>query len=128
MEAFGEKAFFILRLDEKQIGLAGWQVENLVARVTDLCINHDFFSTGGLKVLVEEIEKASKSLQCEASLLFLNENLATHEDTWKNLGYEKRTPQSLGIQAWEDAAKEKLTPGRTLFFKQLRTDLVLRPI
>jgi len=128
MEAFGEKAFFILQLGEKLVGLAGWQVENLVTRVTDLCINSEVSPADGLKALVEEIEKASKSLQSEASLLFLNAELAAHENIWKNLGYEKRTPQSLGIQAWEDAAKEKLSAGKTLFFKQLRMDRVLRPI
>ncbi len=128
MAAFGEKAFFILEWDEKLVGLAGWQVENLVTRVTDLYINAGISPEGGLKALVEEIEKASKSLQSEASLLFLNAELAKHEAVWENLGYEKRTPQSLGVQAWQDAAEEKLNSDKTLFFKQLRLDRVLRPI
>lgn len=128
MEAFGEKAFFILKWDEKLVGLAGWQVENLVTRVTDLYINAGISPEGGLKALIEEIEKASKALQSEASLLFIKDNLATHEAVWKNLGYEKREPKSLGVQAWQDAAEEKLSPDRTLFFKQLRMDRVLRPI
>ena len=128
MAAFGEKAFFILELDEKLVGLAGWQVENLVTRVTDLYIKADVSPEGGLKALVEEIEKASKSLQSEAALLFLNTELAAKENIWKGLGYEKRTPLSLGVQAWQDAAEEKLSPEKTLFFKQQRIDRVLRPI
>jgi len=32
------------------------------------------------------------------------------------------------VQAWQDAAEEKLSPEKTLFFKQLRMDRVLRPI
>lgn len=128
MEAFGEKAFFILQLDEKLVGLAGWQVENLVTRTIDLCIHPNVSPANGLKALVEEIEKASKSLQSEASLLFLNAELAAQEAIWKNLGYKKQTPQSLGVQAWQDAAEEKSSPERTLFFKQLRVDRVLRPI
>ena len=128
MAAFGEKAFFILELDEKLVGLAGWQVENLVTRVTDLYIKTDVSPEGGLKALVEEIEKASKSLQSEAALLFLNAELAAKENIWKGLGYEKRTPLSLGVQAWQDAAEEKLSPEKTLFFKQQRIDRVLRPI
>ena len=128
MAAFGEKAFFILKLDEKLVGLAGWQVENLVTRVSDLYINDGISADDGLKALLEEIEKASNSLQSEAALLFLNSELATHEKTWKNLGYEKRTSQSLGVQAWEDAANERLNADRTLFFKQLRMDRVPRPI
>jgi dephospho-CoA kinase len=128
MEAFGEKAFFILQLDEKMVGLAGWQVENLVTRTLDLYVTPDLAAENALKALVEEIEKASKALQSEASLLFLNQELASHEGVWKTLGYEKRTPQSLGVQAWQAAADEVLTPEKTLFFKQLRMDRVLRPI
>ncbi len=128
MEAFGEKAFFILVSDAKLVGLAGWQVENLVTRTVDLCINADIAPKDGYKTLIEEIEKASKSLQSEASLLFLRGDVAKSEEFWKTLGYEKRTPESLGVQAWKDSAKEKLTPDKTLFFKQLRVDRVLRPI
>lgn len=128
MEAFGEKAFFILELDEKLVGIAGWQVENLVTRVTDLYINSGISTEGALKALSEEIETASKSLQSEASLLFLKDDIASHKDIWKNLGYEKQTPESLGVQAWQDSAKEKLSPDKTLLFKQLRVDRVLRPI
>ena len=128
MEAFGEKAFFILEWDKKLVGLAGWQVENLVTRVTDLYINAGISPESALKAFAEEIEKASKSLQSEASLFFLNAELSKYDNIWKNLGYEKRTPQSLGVQAWQDAAEEKLTPEKTLFFKQLRVDRVLRPI
>ncbi len=128
MEAFGEKAFFILELDQKAVGLAGWQVENLVTRVVDLYLDSKLDIAKSLKALVEEIETASKSLQSEASLLFLKDELAKHEEIWQSLGYQKRTPQSLGVRAWQDAAEEKLTPERTLFFKQLRVDRVLRPI
>jgi dephospho-CoA kinase len=74
------------------------------------------------------VERASGELQCEASLLFLPPNLAALQGTWKQLGYEPRSPQSLGVQAWSDAAIESAQPSSTLFFKQLRQDRVLRPI
>lgn len=128
MAAFGEKAFFILKLGDNVVGLAGWQVENLVTRTTDLYVAPEITLEGALKVLVEGIEKASQSLQSEASLLFLNKGLASQEAVWKTLGYEKRTPKSLGVQAWHDAAQEVLSPDKTLYFKQLRMDRVLRPI
>ena len=128
MAAFGEKAFFTLKLGEDVVGLAGWQVENLVTRTTDLYIEPNVALEGALKVLIEEIEKASQALQSEASLLFLKEAMASHEAIWKTLGYEKRTPKTLGVQAWHDAANEALTPEKTLYFKQLRMDRVLRPI
>lgn len=128
MVAFGEKAFFILEQDEKLVGLAGWQIENLVTSVTDLYVNDNIAQEEGIKALVEEIEKASKSLQSEASLLFVETERMGQSLVWKELGYSKHTPQSLGVQAWQDAAKEKLTPDKTLFFKQLRMDRVLLPI
>ncbi len=128
MAAFGEKAFFILKLDENVVGLAGWQVENLVTRTTDLYVTPGVDLEGALKVLIPEIENASQALQSEASLLFLNKELASQETVWKALGYEKRIPKSLGVQAWHDAAQEVLSPDKTLYFKQLRMDRVLRPI
>ncbi len=40
MEAFGDKAFLLLQLENDLVGIAGWQVENLVARTTDLYLDH----------------------------------------------------------------------------------------
>ena len=128
MEAFGEKAFLLLQLSDNLVGLAGWQVENLVARTTDLYIEPEHMSNKALKALVTEVERASKELQCEASLIFPPQNLASYEESWESLGYEKRTPEKLGVQAWQDAAIESNPPGAVLMFKQLRVDRVLRPI
>jgi dephospho-CoA kinase len=128
MEAFGEKAFMLLQLSEKMVGVAGWQVENLVARTTEFFIDPQVAIEPALKTLIEEVERASLDLQCEASLLFLPPNLAAHQNTWKQLGYEARSPEALGVQAWTDAAIESAQPNTRLFFKQLRQDRVLRPI
>lgn len=128
MAAFGEKAFMLLQLGGKNVGVAGWQVENLVARTTEFFIDPSVPAEKGLKALIDEVERASTDLQCEASLLFLPQALASMQATWKQLGYEPRTHQSLGVQAWTDAAIESAQSNTTLFFKQLRQDRVLRPI
>jgi dephospho-CoA kinase len=128
MEAFGEKAYMLLQLNDKVVGLAGWQVENLVARTTDLYIEPKHMSDKSLETLLTEVERASKDLQCEASLVFPPPDLASHEESWKKLGYEKRKPENLGVQAWQDAAVESAPPDTVLLFKQLRIDRVLRPI
>jgi dephospho-CoA kinase len=128
MAAFGEKAFMLLQLGGKNVGVAGWQVENLVARTTEFFIDPSVQAEKGLKALIDEVERASGDLQCEASLLFLPPSLALMQATWKQLGYEPRTQQSLGVQAWTDAAIESSQPNAVLFFKQLRQDRVLRPI
>ncbi len=128
MAAFGEKAFMLLQMGGKNVGVAGWQVENLVARTTEFFIDPAVQIEKGLKILVDEVERASTDLQCEASLLFLPQDLAAMQAVWKQLGYEPRTPHALGVQAWADAAIESAPPNTALFFKQLRQDRVLRPI
>jgi dephospho-CoA kinase len=128
MGAFGEKAFLLLYKDKNLVGLTGWQVENLVSRVTDLYIDEGIPVDRAIKPMLEEVERASHDLQCEAALVFLPENLASREDIWKELGYTPRTPQTLGVRAWQDAAIESQQPDSKLFFKQLRQDRVLRPI
>ena len=128
MEAFGDKAFLLLQQNAQFVGLAGWQVENLVARTTDLYIEPAFFNDKALKTLISEMERASRELQCEASIVFLSPEMAKHETIWQSMGYQKRNPESLGVQAWQDAAHESKPAGTILMFKQLRTDRVLRPI
>lgn len=128
MAAFGEKAFLLLKNNQTSVGVVAWQVENLVARATDIYIESAIPAEQALTVIITEMEKASRELQCEASLLFLNRDMAQHETIWKKLGYDKRQTGSLGVQAWEEAAKESLLPGNVLLFKQLRVDRILRPI
>jgi dephospho-CoA kinase len=128
MAAFGERAFLLLQLDGKPVGIAGWQVENLVARTTEFFIDPAVPMEAAFKTLIAEVEQASLDLQCETSLLFVQQNLAAQETSLKQLGYERRTPQSLGVQAWHEAAIESAQPGTVMFFKQLRQDRVLRPI
>ena len=128
MAAFGDKAFLLLMADKQLVGLAGWQVENLVARTTEFYIDPGIAIAQALKILVTEVEHASQDLQCEASLVFLPSQLAAQTDVWNELGYGRRTPQTLGVQAWQDAALESQPPNAVLLFKQLRQDRVLRPI
>lgn len=128
MATFGEKAFLLLKMDKTLVGLAAWQVENLVARTTDIYVDPVIDLPKALKALMNEVESASQDLQCEASLLFLSPELAGQSASWKELGYEMRPPESLGIQAWQDAVQESMPANSTLFFKQLRHDRILRPI
>jgi dephospho-CoA kinase len=128
MEAFGDKAFLLLRMDQDLVGIIGWQVENLVARMTDLFLDHRVAADQALPLMIQEVERASGDLQCEAALIFPPIDLVGFDSVWKQLGYERRSPAGLGVQAWEDAALESMPKGSALFFKQLRTDRVLRPI
>ena len=128
MEAFGDKAFLLLQMGNELVGIAGWQVENLVARTTDLILDPKAAADQALPLMIAEMERASRDLQCEASLIFPPIDLVGFDAVWKQLGYERRSPEMLGVQAWTDAANDSMPEGSALFFKQLRTDRVLRPI
>lgn len=128
MTAFGEKAFLLLRIDRELVGLVGWQVENLVARTSDVYMEPGLSLEEAMRVLIEEVEGASRELQCEAVLLFLPKKMARRENVWHALQYEQRTIQSLGVRAWQEAAKESMPPETVMLFKQLRKDRVLRPV
>jgi len=128
MEAFGDKAFLLLKRDGRLMGLAGWQVENLVARTDDI-----FFESGlpfdeAMQALTLEVERTSRELQCEISLLFLPGGFARQDEILNNLGYQERSLQSLKVAAWQEAASESMPPGSVMYFKQLRKDRVLRPV
>ncbi len=127
MAGFGDKAFLLLRLGNRLVGLAGWQVENLVSRTNGIVIDPAVSAAQALPPLVAEMERASRDLQCEASLVFTEANLSA-DPVWRKLGYERRAPQSLSVSIWQEAAMETAQPGQTLYFKQLRQDRVLRPI
>jgi dephospho-CoA kinase len=128
MAAFGEKAYLLLKLDENIVGLAGWQVENLVARVSDVFLQPGLALGEAVRILMDEIEVASRELQSEILLLFLPPHLARHSTVWDALGYSPRTPQDLKVSAWEEAAMESLPVGTVMLFKQLRKDRVLKPV
>ena len=129
MASFGDKAYILLQLRDQLVGIAGWQVENLVARTTELYLENGIDIQAGLEMLIAEVERASGDLQCEASLIFPTPELASLDSVWKKLGYEERAPAELGVQAWQDAAVESMPQDHPiLLFKQLRQDRVLRPI
>lgn len=128
MAAFGEKAFMMLQVGQAYMGVIGWQVENLVARTVDIAIDPTVPLNQALPALITEMEKASKDLQCEASLVFVPPDLAKQDDLWRTMGYERRTAEALGVLAWMEAAMESTLPNTVMYFKQLRVDRILRPI
>jgi dephospho-CoA kinase len=128
MEAFGEKAYLLLKLGERTVGLMGWQVENLVARTNEIYIEPTVPFDESMRALTSEMERASRELQCEVSLLFVPPDMANRQAVWNSLGYQERTIQNLKVRAWEEAATESMLPGSKMFFKQLRKDRVLRPV
>jgi len=128
MEGFSEKAYLLMHMDGSLMALAGWQVENLVSRTTELVMDGSLATDRILPMLVHEIERTSRILQCEISLIFTSPKLGRQEALWQNLGYIQMLPEALNVRAWKDAARESIPPGTMMLFKKLREDRVLRPI
>jgi len=127
MDSFGDKAYLLLEVDERLVGLLGWKVENLVARVDDIVFSPEVSVDEGLPILMDEVEKASNELQCEAALIFVEGALAARQEFWAELGYRAREIQDLDAGAWQEAAIESFRKGSVMLFKQLRNDRILRP-
>ena len=128
LDGFGEKAYMLLRSERDLVGVLGWQVENLVARVDDVYIEQTISYQEAMQAVLCEIEQASIELQCEIILLFVPPNIARESHLWTDLGYELRTVSSLGIRAWQEAAVESMPYKSAMLYKQLRLDRVLRPM
>jgi dephospho-CoA kinase len=126
--ALGEKASQLLWADKQLVRLIGWQVENLVAHITDLYIEAGIPVEKALKDLVCAVERALQDLECEALLFFLPTQATGQESVWQGMGYTRRTLQTLEIQTWRDAAIEWQPPDTILLFKHLRQDNLLPPI
>lgn len=128
MAAFGEKAYLLIEHEERMVGIAGLQVENLVTRIDELYFESGIALDQAIPSLMEAVERASQELQSEASLLFLPPYLAQHVSTWRSVGYRPQTIQGLGVRAWQEAAIETMPRGASLWFKRLREDRILRPL
>ena len=128
MAAFGEKAYMLLYANDHLGGVVGWQVENLVARIDEIWLEGTLNLSTALKALVEAIEKASKELQAEALLAFVDPEQAADTSIWQPMGYQVMTVPQLEISAWQEAARESQPADTLILFKQLRVDQILRPI
>ncbi len=129
MALFGEKAYFLAYSGGQLVALAGWKVENLVARVDELYLSPRAPVAQVVPPLLEAVENASRELQSEAALVFVAPALAKPAaQALARHGYVPQAPEKLGVVAWVEAARESMPAGTALLFKKLRADRVLRPI
>ena len=127
MDAFGEKAFLLLQSEEGIQAMLGWKVENLVARVDNIIWKKGGEAEDLFRYLSLEVEEASKELQCEIILLFVDSD--NGKDTiWADLGYEIMEPENLNVAAWKEAALDSFGDNQVMFFKTLREKRILRPM
>jgi dephospho-CoA kinase len=129
MEAFGDKAYMLADYDGQLAAIAGWKVENLVARVDEFYIAASAPLDQVVSPLIEAVEAAARQLQCEAALVFVPTAIAQPAaQALSGLEYAPQVPEKLGVAAWKEAAKDSMPPDTALLFKKLREDRVLKPI
>ena len=125
---FGQVGFMIAESQGRVVGLLGWQVENLVVRVSDFLITYGRDPAEIGRVLVSRMEEDAAELLVEAVILFLpsrpSEALVAF---WESLDYEFQNLDDLP-PAWQEAVAEYDLVGRGVMMKRLRDDLIRRPI
>ena len=127
--AFGDKAYMLAELSGHLAAVAGWKVENLVARVDELYVLPGAPLDQLAPPILEAVETASRELQSEAALVFVPTALAQAAASALAVrGFTLSAPEKLGVAAWVEAARESMPAGSALLFKRLREDRVLRPI
>ncbi len=131
LQRFGAKGMMLAWDDNKQVvGLAGWRAENLIARIDDfLVFPPQLHATAG-RLLVKQVEDAAQELQCEVSMFFVPARASSGLIAFYKLCGYQRPPDDLeGLpRTWKATAQEAETQGRYVMLKQLRQDLVLRPM
>jgi dephospho-CoA kinase len=129
LERFGQKAYLLAMAGEQLVGLAGWQVENLIARTDDLFALSGATEEPAIKELVANLEKSSNQLQAEISLIFLKNG--TPDSVRRAVlvsGYEQQTAADFRVPDWREAAEESQPPDTYMVVKRLRADRVLKPL
>ena len=114
---------------EELVGVLGFQVENLIARVTDFVISPASFRTAAGGVLLETMEQIARELECEAAVLLPSPNVPPAVDSfWRGFGYEARMIADLP-PAWREASTDsRLDALSQLLVKPLHTSQVARPL
>ncbi len=129
LSRLGDVAFFLAEREGNLVGLTGWRVENLVARVTDLLIWPSSARSEVGRALFREMESGAMGLQAEAAVLFLPRSSRQELIEFAEaLGYEARVVGDMP-RAWRETAHEAgREDGEQIMVKQLRSQRVMSPL
>ncbi|GAB4572675.1 MAG: hypothetical protein Kow0077_12740 [Anaerolineae bacterium] len=129
MMAFGQKSYLLADGDGEHVGLAGFQVENLITRVDEFYVKPDAMIPAVITGLIDAVENASRELQSEIGFFFLPEDAPDNMvEIFASKGYEPRTLEQIKVPAWREAARESQPDGTRIYAKQLRAERVLKPL
>ena len=104
--AFGDKAYMLADYGGHLAAIAGWKVENLVARVDEMYVAPNAPLDKLAPAMLEAVETASRELQTEAALVFLSPALAKPAaQALAGRGFAPTAPDQLRVAAWSEAAR-----------------------
>ena len=128
-ERFGQIGFVVVERAGELVGILGWQVENLVVRVTDYLVAASGADPMAVAcALVSNMEVAAIDLRAEVILLFLpDEPRPQLVAFWDDLGYEFTCMEDLH-GAGREAVAEGGLDAQLVMSKFLREDSVQRPV
>ncbi len=127
LEKLGAKGV-LLAHTERLIGLAGFRVENLVARIEDFLVHPVALRPVAGKALLNAIEAEANRLQCEIALFFVHmEASQSLVDFCESCGYSAPDMRDWP-PAWIEGVRDFGGSDRFVLWKQLRADRVLKPI
>lgn len=129
VERSGTKGLWLVSDTTQQIvGLAGWRAENLIARIDDFQVfPFELYESAG-RALLASIENAAQELRCEVSILLVPLRASQRVvDFYENCGYLRAEAEELP-RVWQETAQEATKQNRYLMLKQLREDLITRPM
>ncbi|MEA3310417.1 MAG: hypothetical protein U9Q70_13045 [Chloroflexota bacterium] len=127
-ERFSEVGFLLAEYKGQPVGLIGWQVENLVVRVTDFLIAPAIDRVIAGRALISKMEQSAQQLQAEAAILFLPPHPSQEiVDFWEFFDYARRPVSSLN-KNWREVAEEWHPDSQEVMLKAFRERIVHRPI
>ena len=128
MMAFGEKSYLLAEVNGRTVGLAGFQVENLITRMDEFVVIPEAPVAPVAEALIGAMEDASKELQSEVGFMFLPQNVPNLTQAFVDQGYEKVSIESIKVPAWREAAMESQPSNTQILTKKLRAERVLKPL
>jgi dephospho-CoA kinase len=129
MMAFGQKSYLLAQANGQNVGLVGFQVENLITRVDEFLLRPDAAQASVVKELIEAVEAASRDLQSEIGFFFLPAaSTPPVLEAFANMGYAEQELDQIKVPAWREAARESRPEDSVIYAKKLRSERVLKPL
>jgi dephospho-CoA kinase len=130
MIAFGQKSYLIA--EEKSsgsiVGVAGWQVENLITRVDEFYIEPTTARDPVIRALLAAMEDAASALKSEVSFIFLAPSTSTElVQSILNNGYQVLRLDEVKVPIWREAVHDLVNSGLQGLMKQIG-DRIMKPI